>query len=794
MFFKGSKINQKCGAFHAPVVRLLSPQIFVRVVLVTVVISTAFATATAQDNQPEPLPDPGNLLKYRNRTGQTLQFRVCGSIDGNVWGGGNGIYTDDSKLSSAAVHAGVLTNGQIGLVTVQKTGAQKGFVGSSKNSVTAQNWGAFPGSFCFIPEERPVPTNAVPRYLKIKNVRTEEWLTADRKIEVGSWITSTKDKNSAITWQRIGSNDKSTFKANGTDLYLSYRELTGAAQFASSPRDADFKLTKNGQRNTWTLLNNRWQLALWMKGKFPYVSKNSDVGLAEWGFEAGAASDRYSPPVRKSVTRGQSFRASFTNNTSSSVDISWLDFNGNEKPFGRINPNATWSIDTFPGHIWIVKRQRTVVSEFVCSNGRTKYDIGTVTVKQKFRTLWLPFDGQEHLSGQKSGSISTWYITTWAAQNKKGVLSRVKTRIPQGDYVSLTQVYWKKGQGNKLGKIIVYDETNKRVIKEQVFKAEYFSSSGEYQRVAVDFNVPTPTNISISVEYFNNHYIWIGAMSLNKKRKPFFNMAHRTNSIATVNKAIADGANGIETDIHPSQVGSSMKFMCYHYGDLPAKATNVDGFAAYLTNLKRQFDNGKLALAMIDCKQTYCKAIGLPPAGVPDVNAYARNLAAAIKKSGIPSDRIVLSIPLEKAASFNRAVKSAGLNCPIDSYLESYPFTNDNEKDVAGINRWVQSVQSTGASFAGVGKDQAVRGEWFRWAYWVAGLIKERDQGNTFSKVWFWTVNTEYGIRQCLDFALDGVLTDYPNVTQKLLNSSPYNRMYRKADVNDPLDQVFGRN
>ncbi len=49
---------------------------------------------------------PANLVGYRNRAGQSLQFSVTGSTAGPVWG--TNIYTDDSSVAAAAVHAGVV--------------------------------------------------------------------------------------------------------------------------------------------------------------------------------------------------------------------------------------------------------------------------------------------------------------------------------------------------------------------------------------------------------------------------------------------------------------------------------------------------------------------------------------------------------------------------------------------------------------------------------------------------------------------------------------------------------------
>ena len=50
------------------------------------------------------LPDPGTLTTYRGQNGKTFLFEVTGTTDRSI--AGTDIYTDDSALSMAAVHAG----------------------------------------------------------------------------------------------------------------------------------------------------------------------------------------------------------------------------------------------------------------------------------------------------------------------------------------------------------------------------------------------------------------------------------------------------------------------------------------------------------------------------------------------------------------------------------------------------------------------------------------------------------------------------------------------------------------
>lgn len=111
------------------------------------------APATPPETPPEvpaaqAMADPGNVVAYRAEMGATLTFTVTGTTDGAVWG--TDIYTDDSDLSTAAVHSGAIAAGQTGTVTVQMLGPQPAFQGGPRNAVTTRNFGSWGGSFAFL--------------------------------------------------------------------------------------------------------------------------------------------------------------------------------------------------------------------------------------------------------------------------------------------------------------------------------------------------------------------------------------------------------------------------------------------------------------------------------------------------------------------------------------------------------------------------------------------------------------------------------------------------------------------
>ena len=94
-------------------------------------------------------PDPGNLTGFRNQVGQTHIFRVMGHRTGSVWG--NRVYTDNSDLGAAAVHAGLLRDGQRGVVKVTILPGQDHYDGAEANGVTTSSYETWQGSYVLAP-------------------------------------------------------------------------------------------------------------------------------------------------------------------------------------------------------------------------------------------------------------------------------------------------------------------------------------------------------------------------------------------------------------------------------------------------------------------------------------------------------------------------------------------------------------------------------------------------------------------------------------------------------------------
>ncbi len=87
-----------------------------------------------------------NMTSYRGQNGQLVNVTVTALTNGGgIWG--TDIYTDDSTLATAAVHAGYLTNGEVGTLIVKILPGQSSYAGTTRNGVTSFSYGTFVGSY-----------------------------------------------------------------------------------------------------------------------------------------------------------------------------------------------------------------------------------------------------------------------------------------------------------------------------------------------------------------------------------------------------------------------------------------------------------------------------------------------------------------------------------------------------------------------------------------------------------------------------------------------------------------------
>ena len=84
---------------------------------------------------------PANMQALSDPVGATFYFRVKGATEGSLWG--TDVYTGDSALAVAAVHAGLVKPGESAVVKVTVVPALNAYKGSVRNGVTSHNFARF---------------------------------------------------------------------------------------------------------------------------------------------------------------------------------------------------------------------------------------------------------------------------------------------------------------------------------------------------------------------------------------------------------------------------------------------------------------------------------------------------------------------------------------------------------------------------------------------------------------------------------------------------------------------------
>jgi len=80
-----------------------------------------------------------NASILRGEFGTQLDVEVTGRTTGHIWG--SEVYTDDSDIPTAAVHAGLLKPGETGTITITIVKSPEEYAGSTRNGVTSAAWG-----------------------------------------------------------------------------------------------------------------------------------------------------------------------------------------------------------------------------------------------------------------------------------------------------------------------------------------------------------------------------------------------------------------------------------------------------------------------------------------------------------------------------------------------------------------------------------------------------------------------------------------------------------------------------
>lgn len=88
---------------------------------------------------------PRNMIGYSDRIGASFFYRITGSLNGQIWG--TDVYTGDSEMAAAAVHAGLLKPEETGVLRVVVVEPPPRFSGCLRNGVTSHDFERFGSAY-----------------------------------------------------------------------------------------------------------------------------------------------------------------------------------------------------------------------------------------------------------------------------------------------------------------------------------------------------------------------------------------------------------------------------------------------------------------------------------------------------------------------------------------------------------------------------------------------------------------------------------------------------------------------
>src|SRR5262245_245206 len=84
---------------------------------------------------------PPTMADLCDPVGATFYFRVRGMTEGSLWG--TDVYTGDSSIATAAVHAGLVAVGESAIVKATAVAPLSRYQGSMRHGVTSHDFGRY---------------------------------------------------------------------------------------------------------------------------------------------------------------------------------------------------------------------------------------------------------------------------------------------------------------------------------------------------------------------------------------------------------------------------------------------------------------------------------------------------------------------------------------------------------------------------------------------------------------------------------------------------------------------------
>lgn len=152
-----------------------------------------------------------NLEEYRGMGETILNVTVTGTTEGSAWG--TGIYSDDSDIGVAAVHAGILKVGETKTVRITILPGQSSYEGTVQNGIESYDYVEWEGSFKFndAAQAPSTPDTPAPDSKPYENISSEVF----KEGVIMSWQT-----NDVLGYRLFRSTSENDAGISVTDFYI----------------------------------------------------------------------------------------------------------------------------------------------------------------------------------------------------------------------------------------------------------------------------------------------------------------------------------------------------------------------------------------------------------------------------------------------------------------------------------------------------------------------------------------------------------------------------------------------
>ncbi|XP_049523920.1 dermonecrotic toxin SPH [Dermacentor silvarum] len=275
------------------------------------------------------------------------------------------------------------------------------------------------------------------------------------------------------------------------------------------------------------------------------------------------------------------------------------------------------------------------------------------------------------------------------------------------------------------------------------------------------------------------------------ERRPVYNIAHMTNTIAQVDEAMELGANSIESDVAFTFNGTAAWFYhgvpcdcfrrCRRHQDVPA----LLDYIRKTTSTNGGIYSQRLVLLFLDLKVKKVHPMYMHNAGADIAEKLVKHLW-----SGVDPWR---AMKVLLSSSDGEVVWGAVLTIyrlmPIMLRNVGVDISNKSER-LHAIRNVYLSLGMLGHRWQGDGTTNCI--SFMRSASKLQKIINNRELNHHVEKVYQWTIDIPTKLRRSLRKGVDAIITNRPDRLATILKEDEFRGMVRPATIYDDPWTRFG--